>query len=46
MSRTLIKNGTIITMDPDLGDLAGADVLIENDAIADIGTGCRTRART
>lgn len=39
MSRTLIKNGTVITMDPDLGDLTGADVLVDGDRIAEIGPG-------
>jgi cytosine/adenosine deaminase-related metal-dependent hydrolase len=32
--RTLIRGGTILTMDPDLGDLPRGDVLIEDGAIA------------
>lgn len=39
MARTLIRNGTVITLDPGLGDLDGADVLIEDGKIAAIGTG-------
>ena len=31
--KTLIRNGTLVTMDPEIGDLAG-DVLIEADRIA------------
>ncbi|HET9249970.1 MAG TPA: amidohydrolase family protein [Actinomycetota bacterium] len=31
--RTLIRGGTVLTMDPELGDLAGGDVLIEGDRI-------------
>jgi 5-methylthioadenosine/S-adenosylhomocysteine deaminase len=37
MLRTLITGGSIVTMDPELGDLARGDVLIENDRIAAIG---------
>jgi 5-methylthioadenosine/S-adenosylhomocysteine deaminase len=33
MARILIKGGTIVTMDPDVPDLARGDVLIENDRI-------------
>ena len=36
MSRILIKNGTIVSMDRQTGDLRG-DVLVENDRIAAIG---------
>jgi cytosine/adenosine deaminase-related metal-dependent hydrolase len=35
-SRTLIAGATVITMDEKLGDLAGADVLVEGDRIAAI----------
>ena len=38
MSRTLIRNGTVISMDPDIGDLTGADVLVDGDKIAEIGS--------
>lgn len=34
--RTLLKAGTIITLDPRLGDLSPGDVLIENGVIVDI----------
>jgi 5-methylthioadenosine/S-adenosylhomocysteine deaminase len=36
MNRILIQGGTIITMDPQVPDLAQGDVLIENDRIAAI----------
>ena len=34
MNRILIKSGNIVSMDPAIGDLAGADILIEDDRIA------------
>ncbi len=37
MAHLLIKNGTLLTMDPALGDIAGGDVLIEDDRIAAVG---------
>ncbi|WP_440991635.1 amidohydrolase family protein [Haloarchaeobius baliensis] len=37
MSVTLIQNGTLVTMDPDLGEMGGADVLIEDGKIVDVG---------
>ena len=37
MARALIRSATILTMDDRLGDLAGADLLIEDDRIAAIG---------
>jgi cytosine/adenosine deaminase-related metal-dependent hydrolase len=36
--RILLKGGHVITVDPDLGDIAGGDVLIEGDTIAQVGT--------
>jgi 5-methylthioadenosine/S-adenosylhomocysteine deaminase len=36
--RILLKGGTVITVDPNLGDLAAGDVLIEGDTIAQVGT--------
>jgi cytosine/adenosine deaminase-related metal-dependent hydrolase len=39
MTKTLIQGGTIVTMDPGLGDVAGGDVLIDDDRIAAIGPG-------
>jgi 5-methylthioadenosine/S-adenosylhomocysteine deaminase len=37
--RILLKGGHVITVDPQIGDLAGGDVLIEGDTIAQVGTG-------
>ena len=37
--RKLIKGGTVLSMDPDVGDLANADVLVEGDKILEIGHG-------
>jgi 5-methylthioadenosine/S-adenosylhomocysteine deaminase len=37
--RTLIKGGYVLTQDPTLGELIGADVLIEGDRIAAVGHG-------
>jgi len=37
--RILLKGGHVITVDPELGDIPGGDVLIEGDTIAQIGTG-------
>jgi 5-methylthioadenosine/S-adenosylhomocysteine deaminase len=33
-TRVLLKNGTVLSMDPDLGDFARADVLVEGSRIA------------
>ncbi|MFI5292580.1 MAG: amidohydrolase, partial [Candidatus Limnocylindrales bacterium] len=35
--RTLIRGGYVLTQDPALGEQAGADVMIEGDAIAAVG---------
>jgi len=35
--RTLIKGGTVITVDPSLGDLPAGDVLVEDGKIAAVG---------
>jgi 5-methylthioadenosine/S-adenosylhomocysteine deaminase len=37
--RTLIRGGTVLTMDPALGDLRGADVLIDGDRIVEVRPG-------
>lgn len=37
LPRVLIRNGTVVTMDPGLGELPCGDVLVEGDQIADIG---------
>jgi 5-methylthioadenosine/S-adenosylhomocysteine deaminase len=34
--RLLLRGGTVLTLDPDLGDLAKGDVLIEGDRIAQV----------
>jgi cytosine/adenosine deaminase-related metal-dependent hydrolase len=36
-TRILLRGGTVLTMDPSLGDFPRGDVLIENDTIIDIG---------
>lgn len=38
-SRIVIRGGTVITMDPSLGDLAGADVLVDGDRIVEVRRG-------
>jgi 5-methylthioadenosine/S-adenosylhomocysteine deaminase len=38
MSKLLIQNATVITMDPRQGDLRPGDVLIEGDRISGVGT--------
>ena len=37
-SRLLIRCGTVVTLDPDIGQLESAEILVERDAIAAIGT--------
>ena len=37
MARTLIKNATIVSMDPKIGDLDRGDILIDGDTIVDVG---------
>jgi cytosine/adenosine deaminase-related metal-dependent hydrolase len=39
MQRQIIKNGTVISMDPSLGVMNDADILIENDNILEVGHG-------
>ena len=36
--RVLIKGGIVLTQDPALGEMAGADVLVEDDRIVAVGT--------
>ncbi len=36
--RLLIKGGYVLTQDPKLGEMPGADVLIEGDRIARVGS--------
>ena len=37
MAKTLIKNATIISMDPGIGDIEGGDILLDGDLIAEVG---------
>jgi len=37
MPRTLVRNALVLTMDPQVGDLADGDVLIEDDRIVEVG---------
>jgi 5-methylthioadenosine/S-adenosylhomocysteine deaminase len=37
--RTLIRGGIVLTQDDSLGEMAGADVLVEGDTIAEVGRG-------
>ncbi|WP_227356265.1 amidohydrolase family protein [Haladaptatus salinisoli] len=39
MTETLIRNGTVVSLDPEIGELDGADVLIEDGEIVEIGHG-------
>ncbi len=45
MAKTLIQGGTIISMDPVIGDIERGDVLIEDDRIAAVGPGMGGSAR-
>src|SRR5687767_11103365 len=36
-ARTLIRNATIVSMDPQIGDVEGGDILIEDAKIAAVG---------
>lgn len=38
-NRILLRNGYVLTVDPELGDIPGADVLIEDDRIAAVRPG-------
>ncbi|WP_418284258.1 amidohydrolase family protein [Halorubrum sp. DTA46] len=42
MTRTIIQNGTVVSLDPDIGELEEADVLIEDGEIVDVGHGLST----
>jgi len=39
MTRKIIRDGTVVSLDPDVGELAEADVLIEDGEIVDVGHG-------
>ena len=44
MTRTLIRDATLVTMDPALGDVPRGDILIENDRIVAVGAGLGANA--
>ena len=44
MAKTLIKGGTIISMDRKVGDFAKGDILVDGDRIEKIGKSIRSRA--
>lgn len=44
MNKTLIKNAAVISVDPQVGDFAEADVLVEGDKIAAVGPNLRATA--
>jgi 5-methylthioadenosine/S-adenosylhomocysteine deaminase len=37
--RLLIRNGFVVSMDPDVGDIPNGDVLVEDGAIVEVGRG-------
>ena len=39
MTRRIIQNGTIVSLDPDIGELENGDILIEDGEIVEIGHG-------
>ncbi|MFB9928299.1 amidohydrolase family protein [Amycolatopsis halotolerans] len=42
--RTLLRNGTVVSLDPEVGDLPRGDVLIEDGQIAAVGTALQADA--
>jgi 5-methylthioadenosine/S-adenosylhomocysteine deaminase len=44
MGKVLLKGGTVLSVDPDVGDLQTGDVLIEDDRIAAVQTGIEADA--
>ncbi|MFI6577578.1 amidohydrolase family protein [Nocardiopsis sp. NPDC050513] len=42
MGTTLLTGGTVVTMDPHIGDLERGDVLVRGDRVAAVGTDLRT----
>ncbi|TKX76142.1 S-adenosylhomocysteine deaminase [Halorubrum sp. GN11_10-6_MGM] len=39
MTQTIVRNGTVVSLDPDVGEFDEADVLIEDGEIVEVGTG-------
>ena len=46
MDRLVIRNGFVVSMDGEVGDLPGADVVVEDGRIAASGAGSTSRRRT
>ena len=44
MKRTLIRNATVVSVDPAIGELEGADILIEDERIAAVGRALKADA--
>ena len=44
MTRTIIRNGTVVSLDPDVGDYDEADVLIDGGEIVEVGRGLTASA--
>ena len=46
--RLLIRNGFVVSMDPDIGEIPDGDVLVENGTIVEVGRGleCPGRRRS
>ncbi|MFC4989029.1 amidohydrolase family protein [Saliphagus infecundisoli] len=42
MTRTIVKNGTVVSLDPEIGQLEEGDVLIEEGEIVEVGRGLST----
>jgi cytosine/adenosine deaminase-related metal-dependent hydrolase len=42
MTRKIVQDATVVSLDPDIGDLEEADVLIEDGEIVDVGHGLST----
>ena len=42
-AKVLIKGGTVLSLDRAVGNIVGADVLIEDGMISEVGTSLRTR---
>jgi len=42
MTQTIIRNGTVVSLDPDVGEFDEADVLVEDGEIVEVGRGLST----
>ena len=42
MTRTIVQNGTVVSLDPDVGEFDEADVLVEDGEIVEVGRGLST----